>query len=161
MTAKLKEGDKAPDFALPDAEGVSVRLHDLLEQGPVMLVFYPADHSPVCTTQLCSYRDTFPQFRALGIQIVGISTDSPEKHAAFQKDNALPFPLLADTDAEVSKKWAGTSFFTGGRANRANFVIDREGTIRYAHQEVVGLLHRKPDELLDVIKTVLPERRTS
>lgn len=148
MAANLDEGDSAPDFCLPDERGEPYCLADHLEDGPVMLVFYPGDFTPVCTRQLCSYRDQYAEFRDLGLQIVGISDDSVQKHAKFKDTKELPFPLLSDPDHEVIDQFGGSGLLSGGSAHRANFIVDTEGVIRYAHVEKISVFHRGPEELL-------------
>jgi len=96
----VSPGDRAPDFALLDQHGDRRALRDLLAT-PVLLVFYPADHTPGCTTQACDIRDLWSDFVELGITVVGISPDSVETHRRFVHDFSLPHILLADPDHAV------------------------------------------------------------
>ncbi|MFM7899308.1 MAG: peroxiredoxin, partial [Actinomycetota bacterium] len=90
-------GDRAPDFTLPGTGGAS---HSLAQYrgGPVVLVFYPGDNTPVCTKQLCKYNDELAQFTGLSAQVLGISTQSVESHEKFATKHGFRFPLLADVD---------------------------------------------------------------
>jgi peroxiredoxin Q/BCP len=148
MAHKPGLGDAAPDFTLPDEEGRPVRLSEALALGPVMLVFYPGDFTPVCTKQLCSYRDDWSLFSRFQLQLLGISDDPVEKHRLFRDAQRLPFPLLADPERRVISLYSGASLLAGGRANRANYIISRDGLIRYAHTELIAVTRRKPEELL-------------
>ncbi len=155
MISQLSEGDEAPDFTLPDENGDSFRLVDALNDDPIMLVFYPGDFTPVCTRQLCSYRDRYADFRDVGVRIVGISSDPVERHARFRSEKRLPFTLLADPDYQVIDQYGGAGLLSGGGAHRANFLIDAEAIIRYAHVELLSLTHRKPEELLDAARALV------
>ena len=90
----------APDFALPSTQG-EVRLSRWLTQGPVLLVFYPGDDTPVCTRQLCDYRDNLAAFRDLGVDVLAINPQGLDSHESFAKKHDLPFPLCADEDKAV------------------------------------------------------------
>ena len=105
----IAENTKAPDFSLPDSEGNKVSLSDYSGKR-VLLVFYPADDSPVCTTQLCSYRDNYTEFTKRGITILGISTDTIDSHKQFGEKNSLPFTLLSDHEKEVSQLYDTIAF---------------------------------------------------
>ena len=150
----VKKGDTAPDFRLPDETGTQVQLYDLLENGPAMLVFYPGDFTPVCTAQLCSYRDNWEQFREFDLQIVGISHDSIGQHGAFSKKHDFPFPLLADPEKRVIKKYAGAGLLSGGRSNRANYIIGTDKSVLYAHKELIPVTRRGSDELLEELRNL-------
>ncbi len=100
---KLKEGDKAPDFAVPDATGKTVRLKD--QRGKkVVLYFYPKDDTPGCTKEACSFRDSFAKFKKHGIEVLGVSLDSEKSHQKFATKYGLPFRLLADNEKGKIKK---------------------------------------------------------
>jgi thioredoxin-dependent peroxiredoxin len=91
-------GDLAPDFTLPSTEG-PLNLYDRLRDGAALLVFYPKDDTLVCTRQLCNYRDHLSEFRAVGVERIGIDHDDLASHAAFASRHRLPFPLCADGSA--------------------------------------------------------------
>ena len=144
MDTKLKEGDKAPDFAVPDAEGKVVRLKDLRGK-KVVLYFYPKDDTPGCTKEACSFRDSFAKFRKRGIEVFGVSLDSEKSHQKFAKKFDLPFRLLADTERKLSdaygtygeKKFMGRTYMGN---HRMTFLIDEQGKIKKIFGKV------KPEE---------------
>src|SRR5579859_8029601 len=92
---KLKPGDKAPGFTAPTQDGSTVSLSDFLGK-PVVLYFYPRDDTPGCTKEACAFRDVFAEFQKKGAMVLGVSTDSAQKHAKFATKFKLPFKLLAD-----------------------------------------------------------------
>lgn len=125
----LKVGDKAPDFTLPDTQGVQVTLSRLLEKGPVILAFYPKAFTPGCTQQNQNFRDHFGEVEAKGAQVVGISTDKVETQRKFKERYQLPYPLLADEGGKVAAQYSGTMALVGF-ARRANFVIGQDGLVK-------------------------------
>ncbi len=129
--------------------------------GPVMLVFYPAAFTRVCTAQVCDYRDRWADFDEFGLTILGVSTDRPEKQASWRASNSLPFPLLSDPDGAVISKFTGTSRLMRGRAHRGNYIITQDGVIRYAHTEKVDLMRRGSDELLSRLRQLQGQGRLS
>ncbi|MGD1903554.1 MAG: thioredoxin-dependent thiol peroxidase [Geitlerinemataceae cyanobacterium] len=146
----LAVGDRAPDFSIPDGDGNTVRLADLRGK-TVVLYFYPRDNTPGCTAEACGFRDRYADFQANDIVILGVSTDSAKKHQNFTKKYDLPFPLLVDTEAEIStaygvyrlKKFMGKEYMG---IVRSTFVIDPEGTIAKIYNKVKAEPH--PAEVL-------------
>ena len=134
----IAENTKAPDFSLPDSEGNKVSLSDYSGKR-VLLVFYPADDSPVCTTQLCSYRDNYTEFTKRGITILGISTDTVDSHKQFGEKNSLPFTLLSDHDKRVSQLYDTIAFL--GISQRAYVLIDETGTVRLSFNDLLPLFY--------------------
>jgi thioredoxin-dependent peroxiredoxin len=98
----VRIGDEVPDFALPDQNGASRRLSDLIADGPVVLFFYPAAMTPGCTKEACHFRDLAAEYRAAGVQRVGISLDAVAKQRQFADKHGFDYPLLADTDGAVA-----------------------------------------------------------
>lgn len=137
----------APDFRLQGDRGEDFRLSDHRGER-VMLVFYPGDDTPVCTRQLCEYRDGIEAFSGLGVTVVGISSDDLDSHRAFRRKYDLPFVLLSDPGLEVAERY-GCKGLLGMK--RAVFLVDEAGTVRYEHIEAVALFRRRAQELLDVI----------
>ncbi len=131
---ELKVGEKVPDFTLPRAVGKKVSLGELVQQGTVVVAFYPGDFSSVCTNEWCSFRDSLKEFDTLKAKVVGISGDSHFVHEAFKKANSLNFDLLSDYDHEVSRKY-GVYYeeFLGlkGVSKRSVFIVDGRGVLRY------------------------------
>src|SRR6476469_4222858 len=129
----LPPGVQAPDFALNSAPDQILRLSDLRGR-PVILVFYPADWSPVCGDQIALYNEILPEFKQHGATLLRVSVDGVWSHAAFSKDRKLHFPLLADFEPKgaVARKY-GVYRDADGTSERALFVIDRDGVIRWSY----------------------------
>ena len=129
----LAPGTAAPDFSLSSAPDKTVRLSDLRGK-PVVLVFYPADWSPVCGDQMALYNEMSEEFDEYGAQVVGISVDGPWCHAAFAKARNLRFPLLSDFEPKgaVSRSY-GAYRSKEGMSDRALFVLDADGIIRWSY----------------------------
>lgn len=148
--ARPREGDPAPRLEGTAGDGSRVSLQEMVKSGPVMVVFYPKDETAVCTAQLCDYRDRFADFRALGIQIVGVSGGSVEEKAEFGKHHSFPFPLVADADGAIAKSWGMRNFL--GFTDRGNFLVGGDGKVLYAYKETLPIFRRKSDELLEVAR---------
>lgn len=140
-------GQAAPDFTLDSTAG-PIRLAERLESNAVLLVFYPGDDTPVCTRQLCDYRDNLEVFRELGVDVLALNPQSLESHASFAEKHDLPFPILSDADGAVCKAYGASGLL--GMTKRALFLIDRAGRVRY-RQVDLPIFRRKADELRDVI----------
>jgi peroxiredoxin len=138
MTA-LKPGVQAPDFSLSSTPDQKVSLSDFRGR-PVVLVFYPADWSPVCSDQLTLYNELKPEFSEFEAQVIGISVDGVWCHLAFSKDRKLQIPLLADFEPKgaVARQY-GVYREKDGEAERALFVIDAGGIIRWSYVSPVGV----------------------
>jgi peroxiredoxin len=129
----LPPGIAAPDFALASCPGETVRLSDLRGK-PIVLAFYPADWSPVCGDQVTLYNECTEEFDELGAKVLGVSVDSVWCHQAYGKSKKLRFPLLADFEpkGEVSRRY-GVYRDEDGTSERALFVIDADGVIRWSY----------------------------
>ena len=138
--ANVSIGESAPDFTLRDESNQEVRLSSL-RGAPVVLVFYPADFSPICTNELCGIRDDFSAFVAKGAKVFGISRDSTWAQKAFQEREKLKHSLLADMKGEVARLY-GCWNEELGLAERLTVVIDAAGVIRY-------VVHNPPLEARD------------
>lgn len=132
-TDPVAAGEPAPDFTLPSGPGETLSLGELRGR-PAVLVFYPGDWSPVCSDQLDLYQSVLPRFEQRGARLVGISVDSVWCHAAFAEDRGFDFPLLADFEpkGEVARAY-GVYREEDGIAERALFVLDPEGVVRWSH----------------------------
>lgn len=156
MTIEI--GDTAPDFTLAGIERAGeeeVRrdysLKDFRDR-PVVLVFYPGDNTPVCTRQLNSYSGDISDFEGLGAQVLAISPQDVDSHAAFScKQGVFAFPLLADTDKVVGASYGIVGF--GGLYRRSVFVLDGSGKVVYAHRSLVGATFRQSSQLIEAIKS--------
>ena len=135
----LLAGMPAPDFSLKTTPDQQVSLTDFRGQ-PVILAFYPADWSPVCGDQMAFYNEILPEFHRYGAELIGISVDGIWCHLAFAKDRKLHFPLLADFEPKgaVARTY-GVYREKDGITERALFVIDGDGIIRWSHVSPVGI----------------------
>ncbi|MCI0577985.1 MAG: redoxin domain-containing protein [Chloroflexi bacterium] len=129
----LRPGTPAPDFSLPGTTGRTLSLSGFKGQ-PVVLVFYPADGSPVCSNQLALYNEALPLFAEFDAQLLAISVDDLASHHDFAGQLGLAFPLLADSDPKgrVAQTY-GVYDRQSGDSQRALFVIDEGGTVRWSH----------------------------
>ncbi|MDO9063127.1 MAG: redoxin domain-containing protein [Microbacterium sp.] len=139
----LMPGVPAPDFALPSADGTVVRLSDL-RGSPVALVFYPLDWSPGCSVQLELYEREYDEFASRGIRLLGISVDSIYSHGAWAAVRGIHYPLLSDFQprgetARAYNVWRSAD----GHSERAVYLVDADGVIRWAH--VSDRLRELPD----------------
>jgi peroxiredoxin Q/BCP len=164
--AEVKVGDRAPDFRSTDDQGKTWRLKDHLGKKVIVLYFYPADLTPGCTTQACSFRDNMEKLTDKGIEVVGVSGDTVKNHELFKKVHKLNFTLLADDKGEVAKKY-GVPVRAGGefRAKdtegkqvvlnrgvtilRWTFVIDKDGKVIHKNANVIPAEDSK--QILDLI----------
>ncbi len=139
VSSTLAAGQPAPDFSLHSTPDQTVSLSEL-RGSPVVLVFYPADWSPVCGDQVALYNEMLSEFHHYDAQIVGISVDGPWCHAAFSHDRKLRFPLLSDFEpkGEVAGRY-GVYHAQDGVCERALFVIDAQGIVRWRHVSPIGI----------------------
>jgi peroxiredoxin len=135
----LPAGTPAPDFTLPSGPDSQVRLSDLRGK-PVILAFYPADWSPVCGDELALFNEVLPEFQRHDAELLGISVDGVWCHRAYKDARHLNFPLLADFEPKgaVSRAY-GAYRPKDGFSERALFLIDREGVIRWSYLSPVGV----------------------
>jgi len=136
MKKELQVGDLAPDFSLTDQNGKLQHLSAFRKHW-VVLYFYPKDNTPGCTTEACSFRDDYLKLAKLNAEVLGISIDNAESHAAFSSKYHLPFPLLADSNGKVANEYG--SYFSFGPlkfARRHTFIIDPSGIIAKIYRKV-------------------------
>jgi peroxiredoxin len=135
----LRPGTPAPDFSLHSTPDQAVSLRDFRGQ-PVILAFYPADWSPVCGDQMALYNEILSEFRQFNAELIGISVDGIWCHLAFAESRKLHFPLLADFEPKgaVARQF-GVYREPEGTSERALFVIDAEGIIRWSYVSPVGI----------------------
>jgi peroxiredoxin len=138
-SAPLPPGTKAPDFELPATPDQKLSLAEFRGR-PVILAFYPEDWSPVCSDQLALYQAVLPEFERFNAALVGISVDGIWSHLAFANDRNLHFPLLADFEpkGEVSRAYQ-VYRHDDGTSERALYVIDGDGIVRWSYVSPVGL----------------------
>jgi len=149
--AALPVGSKAPDFELEGSAG-KTKLSDLLKENDyVILAFFPAAFSPVCTSELNLYQEVKEEFAELGAEVVGISVDSRWVQQAFAKQNNLSFPVLADFHPKGTIAAQFGVMRADGMAERALFIVDSDGIVRYSY---VSELTKSPgaDRLLEALE---------
>ncbi len=127
----LDIGERAPEFTLPDHTGEVVSLTTLLRSGPLILYFYPADFTPGCTKEACSIRDLHTAIQEAGLNVAGVSPQSPETHRKFREKYQLPFTLLSDIDKVVIKMYDVMGPLGLG-VRRGTYLIDQARKIRSA-----------------------------
>ncbi len=125
----LDQGDTAPDFTLTNDAGEPVTLGELLSGNPLILYFYPADFTPLCTAEACSIRDMYEDIASAGIRVVGVSPQGEGSHQRFRERFSLPFPLLYDRGKKVIRSFGVDGPFGIG-VRRATFLIDADRRIR-------------------------------
>ena len=157
----LQVGDKAPNFKVPDKDGKIYAMSDFIGQW-VLLYFYPKDNTPGCTKQACAFRDTLAEFKKANAVVLGVSLDSVESHRRFIQKYTLPFTLLSDSDAAVSKtygvyklkKMYGREFWG---IERSTFLIDLNGRMIQSFPRVKVNAH--VEEVLLALKKARTERK--
>src|SRR5215469_5827753 len=149
----LASGTRAPDFTLRSTPDQTVSLSDFRGH-PVILAFYPADWSPVCGDQLALYNEVLGEFQRFGAELIGISVDGAWSHAAFGQQRHFHFPLLADFEPKgrVARMY-GVYSEKSGLSNRALFVIDGAGTIRWSYVSPMGV-NPGADGILDALESL-------
>ena len=137
----LNVGDAAPDFEGTDHLGRKVRLHALLESGPVVLYFYPKDFTWLCTKQACLFRDAHHAFTDRGAQLLGVSVDNEGTHRRFAEKHELPFPLLDDSARNIARNYDVLHFFDLF-ARRVTYLIGRSANVEGVfHHEFSAAKH--------------------
>lgn len=127
----LPIGSRAPEFTLPDQDDRTVSLTTLLNRGPLILYFYPADFTPGCTKEACMLRDLHDDIQKVGLSVAGISPQAPERHSEFREKFKLPFILLSDVEKFVIKMY-DVNGPLGFGVRRATYLIDQGRQIRGA-----------------------------
>ena len=156
MARGVQVGDKAPDFTLPSQSGDRVRLRDRLGERVVVLYFYPKDNTSGCTAEACAFRDSHEVFTEAGAEVIGISSDSAERHAAFAGQHSLPFTLLSDQGGRVRKQY-GVPAVLGLLPGRVTYVIDRQGTVRHVFNSMTNI-NQHVGDALEVVRQLQAEQ---
>lgn len=148
MSETLKIGDKAPSIEAETYGGETIKLSDYKGKNIVALYFYPKDNTGTCTKEACSMRDGMKDLEKLGVQVLGVSTDSVRSHEGFKNKYDLNFPLLSDKSKEIVKSYGVESEY--GSARRVTFLIDKAGAIRHIWPKVKAAEHA--DEVAAKVK---------
>ena len=139
----LKVGDLVPYFELKDQKGELFKSDTVIGQKLAVVYFYPKDETPGCTAEACSFRDSYEDFKELGAEVIGISSDSIGSHKRFAQRHRLPFILLADTKKVVQRLFKLPKILFGLYIKRITFVIDEVGKVVYVHESLLATSHIK------------------
>jgi peroxiredoxin Q/BCP len=125
----LKVGDTIPNFSAKDTNGNDFDSQDLIGKKTLVIYFYPKDNTPGCTSQACGFRDQYEDFKDLGAEVIGISSDSVASHQVFTKQFQLPFILLSDREKNIRKLFGVPSGLLGILPGRVTYVVNKKGII--------------------------------
>jgi thioredoxin-dependent peroxiredoxin len=148
----VQVGDPAPEFKLLSATGEPVSLGDFHGRSEVVLFFYPKNHSPICTAEACSFRDSYEAFREAGAEVIGVSGDSIDSHRRFAGRHGLPYRLLSDADGSLRARY-GVPRTLGVFPGRVTYLIDRDGIVRHIFSSQFQAA-RHVQEALRVLKQI-------
>ena len=137
----LQIGDKIPEFTAKDSFGNDFDSSSIVGKKPVVLYFYPKDNTPGCTAQACSFRDQYEDFKDLGAEVVGISSDSTASHEKFAQRYNLPFTLLSDNDKKIRKLFGVKPDLFGLIPGRVTYVADQNGIIQLVFDSMNATNH--------------------
>ena len=138
---ELKIGDVLPNFTAIDTNGNTFNSETIIGKQPAVIYFYPKDDTPGCTAQACSFRDQYEDFKNLGAEVIGISSDTIESHQKFAKRYKLPFLLLSDSDKKIRKLFGVPSDLFGLLPGRVTYVIDKNGIIKLVFNAMSSKIH--------------------
>jgi len=147
----LKIGDKIPSFTSIDSKGDSFDIIEYIGK-PLVIYFYPKDDTPGCTIQACTFRDKYEDFKALGAEVIGISSDSLKSHQKFASRYKLPFILLSDFDKKIRTQFGVPNDFLGLIPGRATYVIDKKGVVQLIFDSASAKIHI--EKALEILKTM-------
>jgi peroxiredoxin Q/BCP len=147
----IEVGQEAPDFTLPGVCDGERRDYTLSEYRgrKVVLAFYPGDNTPVCTKQMCSYRDDFSKFDESGAVLLGISPQGVDSHEQWAAKRDFHFPLLADTEKQVIERYGVKGKLI--EVKRSVFVVGPDGIVRYADRKAIGATFVSADKLVPIL----------
>ena len=151
-------GEKAPNFELatgkgPDGKATTFNLLEACKNGPVIVAFFPGAFTGTCTKEMCTFTDNWAEFSKLNAQFIGVSVDSVHAQKAFAQENNIKVPFASDFERRTVSGWNIVwSSWWGPVAKRATFVVDRTGTVRYAHVQADAGLEPNYDEIKTALK---------
>jgi peroxiredoxin Q/BCP len=150
----LQVGDKIPHFLAKDGHGNDFDSASVVGKKPAVFYFYPKDNTPGCTAQACSFRDQYEDFKDLGAEVMGISSDSIDSHKKFAKQYKLPFILLSDNTKKIRNLFGVKPNLFGLIPGRVTYVVDKEGVIQLIFDSVMATSHIP--RALEMIKKLAP-----
>lgn len=137
----LQVGDKIPNFSAIDTNGNIFESDTIVGKKSLVIYFYPKDDTRVCTEQACSFRDQYEEFKALGAEVIGVSSDSVKSHQKFAKQYRLPFTLLSDSDKKLRKLFGVPNDLLGLIPGRVTYIADNNGVIQLVFNSMMGKIH--------------------
>jgi peroxiredoxin Q/BCP len=137
----LQVGDKIPSFTAKDSNDNDFDSDSIIGKKPVVLYFYPKDNTPGCTSQACSFRDLYEEFKDLGAEVIGISSDSVESHIEFIQKFKLPFILLSDSNKQIRSLFGVKANLFGLLPGRVTYVADQNGIIHLIFDSMKASSH--------------------
>jgi peroxiredoxin len=159
---KVREGDLAPDFELPEASERIVRLSDEVRRGPVVLVFYPTDWGVICTLEMKAFQDIVGEIERAGARILAISVNSTTSHRSWKEQMNITWDLLSDVGGVAAQLYGVLTpdgRFLEGHAERSVFVIDGTGRVRYAWTAPDPSIQPDYDAVLAACRSTIPPYR--
>ncbi|MFV8357315.1 peroxiredoxin [Flavobacterium sp. XS1P32] len=138
---ELKVGDTIPHFIATDAAGNEFDSKTLVGTKPLVIYFYPKDNTSGCTTEACSFRDSYEDFKDFGAEVIGISSDSVSSHQKFAKQFKLPFILLSDSDKKIRKLFGVPTGMFGLLPGRVTYVTDKNGVVQMIFDSMLATKH--------------------
>lgn len=151
----IQTGDRAPAFTAQAHNGQQVSLADYQGKNVVVLYFYPKDDTPACTKEACAFRDAYEDFVQAGAVVIGVSSDSLDRHQAFASGHRLPFLLLADEGGSLRKAF-GVPKTLGIMPGRVTYVIDKAGIVRHVFDSQFAA-DRHVTEALEIVRKLPPD----
>jgi thioredoxin-dependent peroxiredoxin len=153
----LRVGDRVPALTLSAHDGRVISLNHFPGAQAVVLFFYPADNTPICTAEACAFRDAYQDFVEAGAVVIGISGDTQTTHRGFAQAQNLPYALVSDADGSLRRAF-GVPKRLGVLAGRVTYVIDRQGIVRHVFKsQFFGRKHMQ--EALRVVRNLVQEER--
>ncbi len=137
----LQVGDKIPNFSAKDSNGNDFESSSVIGKKPVVFYFYPKDNTPGCTAQACSFRDQYEDFKDLGAEVIGVSSDSVQSHEKFAKRYKLPYLLLSDNDKKLRNLFGVKANLFGLLPGRVTYVADKNGIIQLVFDSMIVTNH--------------------
>jgi len=148
----LQKGDKVPGFTLKNQDGEDFNISSLIGVKPFVIFFYPRDFTPGCTKEACAFRDSYQDFKDYGAEVIGISSDSEEKHRKFIKSYNLPYILLSDTEKKVRRIFGVKNNLFGLLPGRETYVFNKEGKVVMIFNSTESAIHI--EKALEALKTI-------
>jgi len=149
----IQIGDKCPDFQLPDAKGKMIQISEFIGKKKLVIYFYPKDDTPGCTKEACSFRDSYEDFKNFDCEVIGISSDDEQKHAAFASRHKLPFILLSDKDKVARKLFGVPGNLFGLIPGRVTYIIGLDGIVKGIYNSQTNPLGHI-EKALELIKSM-------